>query len=70
MSWGFTKVVKHVQKSGRDNSNVNTVKGKRKRKSANTAKSVGLNSRFIGKTDQNSSIRKFVSARRLTLNKL
>ena len=65
MSWGFTRVVQRVQK----NDNVQRVKGKRKRNSANSAKPVGLNSCPIRKSDPNTSIRKFLSARRLISDK-
>ena len=69
MSWGFTRVVRQVHRQRHDSDN-NKVKGKRKRKSANIAKCVGLASRPKVNFDPNNSIRKFIKVRRLTSEKL
>ena len=70
MSWGFTRVVKQVQKQESvDKVNVK-VKGKRKRKSASNAKCVSLAPRPIVDFDHSNSIRKFIKVRRLTSEKL
>ena len=61
MSWGFTRVVRQVN---RHDSDIVKVKGKRKRKSAQSAKCVGLVSQPVNNFDPNKGIRKFLKVRR------
>ena len=68
LSWGFTRVVKQVQKQ--ESVDKVKVKGKRKRKSASNAKCVSLAPRPIVDFDHSNSIRKFIKVRRLTSEKL
>ena len=63
MSWGFTRVVRQVHRQRHDSDN-NKVKGKRKRKSANSAKCVSLVSQPVANFDPNKGIRKFMKVRR------